>query len=36
VDGEAAAAQVGAVDDVVVDERRRMDELDDGGARSPL
>src|SRR5262249_15515675 len=27
--GEAPAAQVGVVDDVIVDERRRVDELDD-------
>ena len=30
VHGQAAAAQLRVVDDVVVDERRRVDELDDG------
>jgi hypothetical protein len=28
--GEPTSAKFGAIDDVVVDERRRMDELDDG------
>ena len=31
VHGQAAAPQLGVVDDVVVDEGRRVDELDDGG-----
>ena len=34
VHGQAAAAQIGAVDDVVVDERRGVDELDDRRRRA--
>ena len=33
VHGQSAAPQIGVVDDVVVDERRRMDELHDGGVQ---
>ena len=33
VDGQAATTVLGVVDDVVVDQRRGVDELDDGGVR---